>query len=71
MTIVLRCDCGFAVRADDERELIRRAQQHAVRAHRMALSAEQIVRAAFEAELAANAWPGSRDAEPPQDEEQR
>jgi predicted small metal-binding protein len=61
MTIVLSCDCGFTIRARAERELIRRAQQHAVLAHRMTLSAEQIVCAAFAAELAAGVWPRSAD----------
>jgi predicted small metal-binding protein len=69
MTIVLRCECGFTVRADEERELIRRAQQHAVVAHRMTLSDEQILCAAFAAELAAGVWPRSDDPEPSQDGE--
>jgi hypothetical protein len=32
---VLRCDCGFVARADDEGELVARVRQHAREAHGM------------------------------------
>ena len=69
MTVVLGCECGFMVRAGDEHDLIRQAQRHALIAHRMVLSAEQILCAAFDAELAAGAWPAVHQAEPRSDEE--
>ncbi|MDT4916122.1 MAG: hypothetical protein QOI15_804 [Pseudonocardiales bacterium] len=69
MTVVLRCECGFTVRAGDEHHLIREAQRHALDAHRMALSAEQILCAAFEAELAAGPRPTAGDAGPTSDGE--
>jgi Protein of unknown function (DUF1059) len=48
---VLRCDCGFEARADDEGELVARARQHAREAHGMELSSEQALVLPFRGEL--------------------
>jgi hypothetical protein len=48
---VLRCDCGFEARADDEGKLVARVRQHAHEAHGMELSSEQALLLAFRAEL--------------------
>jgi predicted small metal-binding protein len=51
MEKLLRCDCGFEVHADDEAELVTRVQRHALEAHAMRLSPDEILRLAFRAEL--------------------
>jgi predicted small metal-binding protein len=51
METVLQCDCGYEVRAHDEAELIARVQQHALEAHRLAFSADEVLEIAFRAEL--------------------
>lgn len=51
MKKVLRCDCGFEVRADDEAELIVQVQSHALIAHGMRFSADEVLRLASRAEL--------------------
>jgi hypothetical protein len=51
MTFELPCGCGHVIRADDETALIRRAQEHAEQAHRMALTSDLVLIAAFRAEL--------------------
>jgi len=46
MENVLRCDCGFEVRADNESELIARVQRHALEVHGMEFSPEDVLRVA-------------------------
>jgi len=46
MQKLLRCDCGFEVRADDDERLVSIARDHALRAHGMELDADQILRLA-------------------------
>jgi predicted small metal-binding protein len=41
MTKVIECPCGLVLRADDEHELVRRAQEHARSLHEMELTTEQ------------------------------
>jgi predicted small metal-binding protein len=43
MRKVVRCSCGVEIRAEDERELIARVQQHAKEAHDLTLSEEQVL----------------------------
>lgn len=50
METVLHCDCGFEVRSDDEVELVARAQRHALEAHGMPLSRNDVLRLAVRAE---------------------
>jgi predicted small metal-binding protein len=38
---VIECPCGFVVRADDDDQLVERAQQHANEAHGLALTREE------------------------------
>ena len=40
---VVRCDCGFVVRTDDEDQLVAQLQQHAKEHHGMTISREQIL----------------------------
>jgi len=40
---VLHCDCGFEVRADDEAELVARVQRHALEAHGMQFSRDEVL----------------------------
>ena len=49
MENVLRCDCGFEVRADNEPELVARVQRHALQVHGMEFSPEDVLQAAFRA----------------------
>jgi Protein of unknown function (DUF1059) len=51
MEKLLRCDCGFEVHADDDAELIARVQRHALEAHAMRFSADEVLRLAYRAEL--------------------
>lgn len=51
METVLHCDCGFEVRAEDEADLVARAQRHALETHGMQLSPKEILQLAFRAEL--------------------
>jgi predicted small metal-binding protein len=51
METVLRCDCGYEVRAHDQAELIARVQQHALDAHGLAFTPDEVVQIAFRAEL--------------------
>ena len=37
----IECPCGFIIQADDEDELVARAQKHAKESHDMELSSEQ------------------------------
>jgi hypothetical protein len=48
---VLHCDCGFEARAADEEELVAEVQRHAREAHGMALSHDEALLLAFQAEL--------------------
>jgi hypothetical protein len=50
---VLRCDCGFEVRASSEPELLERVQSHACEVHGMEFTDEQVLLLAFRAELEA------------------
>ena len=40
---VVRCDCGFVVRTDNEEVLVAELQQHAKEHHGMTISREQIL----------------------------
>ena len=53
---VLRCDCGFEARAEDEEELVDQVKRHAVEAHGMTLSREQALVLAFRAQLGETPW---------------
>jgi Protein of unknown function (DUF1059) len=48
---LLRCDCGFEARGEDEDGLVAEVQRHAWEAHGMALSDDQALLLAFRAEL--------------------
>lgn len=48
---VLHCECGFEVRADDEAELIAQVQRHALEAHGMRFSPEEVLQLASASEL--------------------
>jgi predicted small metal-binding protein len=37
----IECPCGYVIRADDEEELVKRAQKHASESHGMELTSEQ------------------------------
>ena len=54
---MLKCDCGFTARANDEDELVAEVRRHAHEAHGMALSREDVLLLAFRAELDANEPP--------------
>jgi predicted small metal-binding protein len=43
MTKVINCDCGQAVRADSDDELVAAAQKHAREAHGMEFTREQVL----------------------------
>ena len=51
MDRVLRCDCGFEARAQDEQGLVEEVRRHAWEAHGMALSHGEALLLAFRAEL--------------------
>jgi hypothetical protein len=59
MKRLLRCDCGFEARADDEGELIAEVQRHALDAHGMKLTPEEVRR------LALQATTGTTTGQPP------
>jgi Protein of unknown function (DUF1059) len=48
---LIRCHCGFEVRAEHEDELVAEVQRHASEAHGMALSHDEALLLAFRAEL--------------------
>jgi predicted small metal-binding protein len=50
MEKVLRCDCGFEVRADDDEALVRRARDHARNAHGIEFTTEQLLQLTARAE---------------------
>jgi predicted small metal-binding protein len=56
MQKVLRCDCGFEVHADDEADLVAGVQRHALEAHGMHFSPEEVLELAFRAELGEQSW---------------
>jgi predicted small metal-binding protein len=51
MEKLLRCDCGFEVRADDEQELVAAVQSHAWTRHAMTLTREQVLVLLLRSEL--------------------
>ncbi len=51
MDKVLHCECGFEARAADEEGLVAEVKRHARQAHGMALSHDQALLLAFQAEL--------------------
>jgi predicted small metal-binding protein len=53
---VLRCECGFEVHADEEAALVARVQRHALEAHGMRFSPQEVLRLAFRAELNGGTW---------------
>ena len=73
MEKVLRCDCGFEARADDEDRLVAKVRRHAREAHGMSLSHDEALLLAFRAELDETA-PLTSSGKPttqPQDKEER
>lgn len=40
---IVKCDCGFVVRSDDDDKLVSELQQHAKEHHKMNLSREQVL----------------------------
>ena len=52
---VIHCHCGFEARAEQEDELVAQVQSHASEAHGMALSHDEALLLAFQAELDATA----------------
>lgn len=48
---VITCECGFEARAADEEGLVAEVQRHAREAHGMALSHDEALLLAFQAEL--------------------
>jgi predicted small metal-binding protein len=53
MQKVLRCDCGFEVHADDDADLVVEVQRHALDAHGMHFTPEEVMQLASRAELGA------------------
>jgi len=51
MERLLRCDCGFEVRAGDDAKLVAEVQRHAREAHGMRLTPDDVLRLALRAEL--------------------
>ena len=41
MTKVIKCDCGATIRGDNDDELVKAAQAHALDVHQMELTANQ------------------------------
>jgi predicted small metal-binding protein len=60
MERLLRCDCGFEVRADDDAQFVAGVQRHAFEAHGMRLTPDEVRR------LAERLEPGEAIAQPPQ-----
>jgi predicted small metal-binding protein len=56
MEKVLHCECGFEVHADDEAKLVAQVQRHALEAHGMQFSPEEVLQLAFRAELGDTTW---------------
>jgi predicted small metal-binding protein len=47
MERLLRCDCGFEVRAEDDAELVAGVQRHAYDAHGMRLTRDDVLQLAL------------------------
>ena len=47
MERLLRCDCGFEVRAEDDAELVAGVQRHAFDAHGMRLTRDDVLQLAL------------------------
>jgi hypothetical protein len=43
MTKVIQCPCGFSMREEDDDALVRSAQAHAMNAHSLELTREQVL----------------------------
>ena len=43
MTKVIQCPCGYSLREEDDDALVRSAQAHAMNAHRLELTREQVL----------------------------
>jgi predicted small metal-binding protein len=67
MQTVLRCDCGFEVHATDEADLVAEVQRHALEAHGMHFSPEEVLQLAFRAELGKRSWQRRLGHEPRED----
>ena len=63
MERLLRCDCGFEVRADDDGELVAAVQRHALEAHGMRFTPDDVRRLALRLE------PGDATGQPRGDTE--
>lgn len=50
MQKLLLCDCGFAARAEDDDELVAQVQRHALQAHGMTLTRDEVLALASRAE---------------------
>ena len=61
MERLLRCDCGFEVRADDDAELVARVQRHALDAHGMQLTGDEVLQLAVRFEAGQATEPPSGD----------
>jgi predicted small metal-binding protein len=46
MERLLRCDCGFEIRAEDDAELVAAVQRHAFDAHGMRLTRDDVLQLA-------------------------
>ncbi len=53
----LACECGFSVSASDLTDLVEAAKHHALRAHQMVLSGEQLAALAEELDDVASVEP--------------
>jgi hypothetical protein len=68
--MVLRCECGFEARGEDEDGLVAEVQRHAREAHGMPLSHDEALLLAFRAEL--NRPPATpREPTPRTDQEEK
>ncbi len=56
MNKLLRCDCGFEVHAGDDAELVAQVQRHALEAHGMPFSPEEVLQLAFRAQSDEATW---------------
>jgi predicted small metal-binding protein len=52
----LHCDCGFEAHAEDEAELIAQVQRHALEAHGMRFSHEEVLQLASRVGLGEATW---------------
>jgi predicted small metal-binding protein len=62
--MMLRCDCGFEVQADGEEDLVAGVQRHALEAHGMPFSPEEVLELAARAELGDGAGPSHSETGP-------